>query len=154
MGIWSHSVNHFFCLLIHVHLNTDVHWLNRSQSAATYTPDPPKARESSRSRTLVCGTILIPFPSPQQYWYTQFNLYISNEKVTGNNNFSFWIYIDCVILHVCTERRFRKILKLLSFDLFLNDEASIQLDASFEKIRTETLQNKLEEWKKTTPFFF
>ena len=43
---------------------------------------------------------------------------------------------------------------LLSFDLFLNDEASIQLDASFEKIRTETLQNKLEEWKKTTPFFF
>lgn len=90
MGIWSHSVNHFFCLLIHVHLNTDVHLLNRSQSTATYTPDPPKARESSRSRTLVCGTILIPFPSPQQYWYTQFNLYISNEKVTGNNNL-YWL---------------------------------------------------------------
>lgn len=96
--------------------------------------------------------ILIPFPSPQLYWYTQFNFYIYLMKKKRGIIIFFWIYIDFVIL--CTERRFRKILKLLSFDLFLNDEASIQLDASFEKIRTETLQNKLEEWKKTTPFFF
>ena len=146
----------FFCLLIHVHLNTDVHWLNRSQSNATYTQDPPKARESSRSRTLVCGTFLSRFLLLNCIGIRNLIYIYLMKKKWGIIIFFLNLYWFCnpMLWKTFQENPKNGVPILLSFDLFLNYEASIQLDASFEKIRTETLQNKLEEWKKTTPFFF